>query len=102
MITVHLDLDSITEIDKSDNARKTGFNELVIPPKYRRLLVSLVESHTSGGNVKPTLSEPESSEQLVRQIDLVRGKGLGLIILLRKRNLLLCHETLSSHHDLRC
>ncbi|KAI0000100.1 hypothetical protein F4779DRAFT_622600 [Xylariaceae sp. FL0662B] len=79
---VHLDLDHVTEIDKSDDSRKTGFNELVIPPKYRRLLVSLVETHTSDTRVKPNACKPDATEEPVRQIDLIRGKGLGLIILL--------------------
>ncbi|KAI1080425.1 P-loop containing nucleoside triphosphate hydrolase protein [Whalleya microplaca] len=70
------------EIDESDDARKTGFKELVIPPKYRKLLVSLVETHTSDTRVKSDLSKSDSTEEPVRQIDLVRGKGLGLMILL--------------------
>ncbi|KAI1763265.1 hypothetical protein GGR53DRAFT_374745 [Hypoxylon sp. FL1150] len=78
----HLDLDGVTEIDKSDEARKTGFNELVIPPKYRKLLVSLVESHASGSQGKTHTIESDTTEEPIRQIDLVRGKGLGLIILL--------------------
>lgn len=70
-------------MDKSDEARRTGFNELVIPQKYRKLLVSLVESHASGHRKKMDHKNTATSEEPIRQIDLVRGKGLGLIILLR-------------------
>lgn len=84
---VHLDLNAVTKIDKSDEARKTGFNELVIPAKYRKLVVSLVESHASGSKGKTDTAEPILAEEPIRQIDLVRGKGLGLIILLREPSL---------------
>ncbi|XXH04125.1 hypothetical protein Hte_010537 [Hypoxylon texense] len=78
----HLDVNYVKGIDKSDESRKTGFEELVIPEQYRTLLVSLVESHSSGTRGKIDTSELNSSEEPIRQIDLVRGKGLGLIILL--------------------
>lgn len=80
----HLDLNYVKGIDKSDESRRTGFNELVIPEEYSKLLVSLVESHASGSRGKIDTAELNLSEEPIRQIDLVRGKGLGLIILLRK------------------
>jgi SpoVK/Ycf46/Vps4 family AAA+-type ATPase len=70
----------VSEIDKSDEARRSGWKELVIPDKYSQLLLSLVDNHTSGLDVKRGLSLGPGAPSV--QIDLVRGKGRGLIILL--------------------
>ncbi|KAK3317644.1 hypothetical protein B0T19DRAFT_479682 [Cercophora scortea] len=77
---VWLDVDRVEEINKSDEARRRGWIDLVIPEEYSQLLVSLVDNHTSGPDAsKGKSADPES---LNFQIDLVRGKGRGLIILL--------------------
>lgn len=75
-----LDINNIEDIDKSEGSRNSGWKELVIPPKFSELLLSLVSNHISDVRVRKweTLSKHESSDQ----IDLVRGKGRGLIILL--------------------
>jgi hypothetical protein len=76
---VWLNIENVTEIDKSEEARKSGWKELVIPEKYSQLLVSLVDNHTSGFDNKKGISLGGAPSV---QIDLVRGKGRGLIILL--------------------
>ncbi|KAK2055667.1 P-loop containing nucleoside triphosphate hydrolase protein [Colletotrichum caudatum] len=73
-------IDGIEEIDKTEQARQSGWNDLVIPEEYRRLLVSLIDNHTSGVENKEQKVDPKSN--LSMQIDLVRGKGRGLIVLL--------------------
>ncbi|CAI6335269.1 unnamed protein product [Periconia digitata] len=74
----YLDIDLVKDIDQeSAEARAAGFNDLVIPKRYRDLLVALVDSHVSGldrGKAK--------SKKTPTQVDLVRGKGQGLIVLL--------------------
>ncbi|KAK0730880.1 hypothetical protein B0H67DRAFT_563173 [Lasiosphaeris hirsuta] len=79
---VWLDVDRIEEIDKSDEARHRGWNDLVIPDSYRQLLVSLVDNHTSGTENQIGGRSRSTRESPAFQIDLVRGKGRGLIILL--------------------
>jgi hypothetical protein len=53
---VWLNIENVTEIDKSEEARKSGWKELVIPEKYSQLLVSLVDNHTSGFDNKKGVS----------------------------------------------
>ncbi|KAK3376255.1 hypothetical protein B0T24DRAFT_217163 [Lasiosphaeria ovina] len=78
---VWIDVENVEEIDKSEGARKSGWNDLVIPDSYSQLLVSLVDNHTSGADMTSRkLAATRSSPNV--QIDLVRGKGRGLIILL--------------------
>ncbi|KAI3571209.1 hypothetical protein IWW34DRAFT_770457 [Fusarium oxysporum f. sp. albedinis] len=67
------------DIDKSDTARDNSFESLVIPDGHRKLLVGLVRNLVLE-------QDPESRHQYIpkksTQIDIVRGKGQGLIILL--------------------
>ncbi|KAI6767674.1 hypothetical protein HG530_005683 [Fusarium avenaceum] len=76
---VQLNVDLLSEIDKSDKARDDSFEDLVIPESHRSLLTGLVKSLVVEPKVQ---SEPQSSDKGLTQIDLVRGKGRGLIILL--------------------
>ena len=73
-----LEVDLVQDIDQeSAEARTAGFKDLVIPSRYRDLLVALVDSHLSGfQRVKERSKKPPT------QVDLVRGKGQGLIVLL--------------------
>ncbi|OHF04546.1 hypothetical protein CORC01_00017 [Colletotrichum orchidophilum] len=76
-----ISVDGIEEIDETEQARQIGWNDLVTPEEYRRLLVSLVDNHTSGVKQnKRQKVDPKSNLRV--QIDLVRGKGRALIILL--------------------
>ena len=54
----------------------------MISKRYRDLLVALVDSHASGLQRKTERSKNTAKASAPTQIDLVRGKGQGLIILL--------------------
>ncbi|KAJ4418791.1 hypothetical protein N0V82_005356 [Gnomoniopsis sp. IMI 355080] len=79
-----LDVDSLQNIDHSDEARTSGWKDLIIPEEYREILVALVDNHTSDQEAEPghdqNLAKPDNRPQA--QIDLIRGKGEGLIMLL--------------------
>lgn len=81
LVPLHLDL--VNDIDReSEKARREGFDDLVIPKSYRDLLVALVDSHGTGPQRRQGTNKTHSKAPLLTQIDLVRGKGQGLIILL--------------------
>lgn len=75
-----LNIDDVEDINKSEGSRNSGWNELVIPHNFSGLLLSLVSNHISDIRVRQweALATNDPSDQ----IDLVRGKGRGLIILL--------------------
>lgn len=73
-------MDIIDDLDKSEEARNSGWHELVIPKKFSGLLLSLVSNHISGASSRQW--ETSTKHGPTVQIDLVRGKGRGLIILL--------------------
>ena len=79
LLLAYLDIDVIAGIDKSDAALDNGFDDLVIPDGHRNLLTALVRSHTTGAEVNLDLDVPTEAST---QIDIVRGKGRGLIVLL--------------------
>ncbi|PWW77821.1 hypothetical protein C7212DRAFT_342460 [Tuber magnatum] len=58
-------------------SRKEGFNSLVLPKGHRDLVEALVQTHSRGS--RPTSGTVHDKEH---EVDLVRGKGKGLIILL--------------------
>lgn len=75
---VPLNIDLLQEIKENDglDGQNSGFDDLVIPDEYKRIVKALVKSHALG-------SRPFENESRDRQqIDLIRGKGKGLIILL--------------------
>jgi SpoVK/Ycf46/Vps4 family AAA+-type ATPase len=72
-----LDVDNVKDITKTDEERVRDFNDLVIPTNYRQLLLALVENHARGSK---TVQELETT--VSGHMDLVSGKGNGLIILL--------------------
>ena len=71
MIIVSLDIEKLSEKQLSDapDLQYTAFEDLVIPQEYKKTVKALVKTHALGS---------ENSHQ----VDLVRGKGKGLIILL--------------------
>ncbi|CAJ2507743.1 Uu.00g089290.m01.CDS01 [Anthostomella pinea] len=73
---VHVYVENVKDID---DAEDTGWEDLVIPDGHRNLLVSLVENHTKGG---VTDLYTDNASEDASQIDIVRGKGRGLVILL--------------------
>ncbi|KAM0264403.1 hypothetical protein ACHAPA_008329 [Fusarium lateritium] len=76
---VHLDASLLKEIDKSDEARDKSFEDLIIPESHRYLLTGLVKSLVVEQQFQ---TGSQSLDKGLTQIDLVRGKGRGLIILL--------------------
>ncbi len=69
---VKLDVSLVEDIKE----RGSGFDSLVLPPGHRETLLALVQTHSKGKELKIGLIAEN------RQMDLVRGKGKGLIILL--------------------
>ncbi|KAF5026362.1 hypothetical protein F66182_1570 [Fusarium sp. NRRL 66182] len=74
-----VDIDQMKDIDKSDEARDRSFESLVIKESHRSLLIGLVRNLVVGSNSEPS---PQGVGNGSTQIDIVRGKGRGLIILL--------------------
>jgi hypothetical protein len=72
-----LNVGDIKDITWTDEERERGFNDLVIPLNYRQMLLALVENHARG-SAKAQGMESSASGHM----DLVAGKGNGLIILL--------------------
>lgn len=70
---VSLNIECVGEVQQHDSpdGKDPGFEDLVIPEEYKRIVKSLVKSHTLG--------LPNTNSQ---QVDLIRGKGKGLVILL--------------------
>jgi hypothetical protein len=77
-----LNIDLVKDIDFDSDAAKSGFEDLVIPKRYRNLLVALVDNHSSGLQRKEKNLERSKTDVKPTQIDIVRGKGQGLIFLL--------------------
>ncbi|KAK8003629.1 shuttle craft [Apiospora arundinis] len=77
---VNIEIDNVETIDKSLAARESGFEDLSIPTKHRKLLISLVDNHAIRDDNSDDLARMNPKPPT--QLDLVRGKGLGLIILL--------------------
>ncbi|KAM0721357.1 hypothetical protein Q7P37_002281 [Cladosporium fusiforme] len=71
----HLDVNYIKHVEQ----RPQSFDELVLPQDYKRLVKSLVKTHSTG--IAPTSDSVGQSRRDERS-DLVRGKGKGVIILL--------------------
>ena len=69
---VRLDVSLVEDMEE----RGSGFDSLVLPVGHKETLLALVQTHSKGKRLEIGL-KAES-----RQMDLVRGKGKGLIILL--------------------
>ncbi|RGP78967.1 hypothetical protein FLONG3_2873 [Fusarium longipes] len=67
--------DTPTVNDDETEDDKTAFGQLVLPPGHKKMVLSLISQHFRN---KATQREREKDEQ----VDIVRGKGKGLIILL--------------------
>lgn len=75
-----LDVRQVKTIDKSEEAKQSGWHDLVVPENFSKLLLSLVHKHVSGSQKEKWESKARSGSKF--QIDLVRDKGRGLVILL--------------------
>ncbi len=75
MAAVPLNIDLLQDVNEIDslNSQNPGFDDLVIFDEYKKIVKALVTSHALG-------SGPDRRER--QQMDLIRGKGKGLIILL--------------------
>ena len=69
---VLLDVSLVQDIKEGGS----GFDSLVLPDGHRETLLALVQTHSKGKKLETGLKVEN------RQMDLVRGKGKGLIILL--------------------
>ena len=69
---VKLEVSLVEDIKESGN----GFGSLVLPDGHKEMLLALVQTHSKGKKIEVGLKSES------RQMDLVRGKGKGLIILL--------------------
>lgn len=70
-----LNIDNVRALERHSD----GFENLVLPPGVARLVESLVKTHDP--QTMPTFSGGGTCEQ-DHHVDLVRGKGKGLVILL--------------------
>ena len=61
-------------LSQSNMQRRKPFESLVIPDTYKRMLKAMVENHAA--------SQSNQDTAYGRDLDLVSGKGRGLIILL--------------------
>lgn len=69
---VDLDVTLVKDIHE----RPDGFDSLVLPEGHKEMLLALVKTHSKGKRQSKGLEKED------KQMDLVRGKGKGLIILL--------------------
>lgn len=68
------------DVKETNKDTKDGFNDLVLPDDHKQIVRALVKTHARGP--RPTSSNKAESMLPSREIDLVKGKGKGLIILL--------------------
>ena len=77
-----LDLENLHPVEdkgRDEYSTKQGFDDLVLPSDYKKLMKALVKNHRRN----PTKDGGfEEAEDAAYSTDLVRGKGKGLIILL--------------------
>ena len=68
-----MNIECVSDIQQYDtpDGKDAGFEDLVIPEEYKRTVKALVKSHALG-----------SRDANKQQVDLIRGKGKGLVILL--------------------
>ena len=71
------DVEKCQKVESDEDNRDKGFDRLVIPKNYKEMLKALVDIHASGNDSRDEMyGKPHSG------IDLVKGKGKGLIIFL--------------------
>ncbi|KAM7195320.1 hypothetical protein V8F20_007539 [Naviculisporaceae sp. PSN 640] len=72
---------NINQLQPISPSRYSGFDDLVIPDQYKTLLTALVNNHTSASKKR---ADKLKKHQIVpsTKMDIVPGKGEGLIILL--------------------
>jgi hypothetical protein len=75
-----LDIDLVQDVKETTKDAKDGFSDLVLPEDHKQIVRALVKTHARG----PRSTSSNKTENMLphREIDLVKGKGKGLIILL--------------------
>jgi hypothetical protein len=74
-----LDINLVEEVKEPQVDVPDGFTDLVLPKDHKQIVRALVKTHTRG----PRSTSNNKGDLLPsRDIDLVKGKGKGLIILL--------------------
>ncbi|KAB2570991.1 Spermatogenesis-associated protein 5-like protein 1 [Lasiodiplodia theobromae] len=74
-----LDIDLVKDVPLVKDGDDDGFEKLIIPDGHKNIVRALVKTHARGGN---TAGTDNVSQPPLRQFDVVKGKGKGLIILL--------------------
>ncbi|KAJ5951315.1 uncharacterized protein N7479_009728 [Penicillium vulpinum] len=78
-----LDIDRITELRRLNSGGRDAFDDLVLPPRHRKIVRALVKTHAWKTPEANNTSSSQLPGMLVkREFDVVKGKGKGLIILL--------------------
>lgn len=75
-----LDIDLVKDVKETNKDTKDGFSDLVLPDDHKQIVRALVKTHARG--LRSTSSNKAGGMLPNREIDLVKGKGKGLIILL--------------------
>ena len=82
-----MNIENVKEVEKpgADLDQKTGFENLVIPEEYKRIVKALVLNHSASNSSRQhdqTQLRAHHDEDNDYEVDLIKGKGKGLIILL--------------------
>ncbi|KAK7539258.1 uncharacterized protein J3D65DRAFT_618031 [Phyllosticta citribraziliensis] len=72
----YLNVEQMQSIDEAHAHSESGLDQLVMNERHKKMVLALVESHSSGVRKNGAGADNESS------MDLVKGKGKGLVILL--------------------
>jgi hypothetical protein len=75
-----LDIDLIHDIKDNCEGGRDGFEDLVLPEGHKAIVRALVKTHARGA--QSALNAYQTNLQPQQGMDLVKGKGRGLIILL--------------------
>ncbi|KAF6825594.1 hypothetical protein CPLU01_10172 [Colletotrichum plurivorum] len=76
-VSVRLDPEIFEFVSTSAKKRQQAFNDLVLPPRTKNLLKAMVKTHAARSQ-----DSRGDTADAVNEIDLVKGKGKGLIIFL--------------------
>lgn len=76
-VSVRLDPEIFEFVSTSAKKRQQAFDDLVLPPRTKNLLKAMVKTHAARSQ-----DSKGDTADAVNEIDLVKGKGKGLIIFL--------------------
>jgi hypothetical protein len=74
-----LDIDLVQDVKEKNKDAPDGFADLVLEEDHKQIVRALVKTHARGPRSTPTKKDDSLP---ARDIDIVKGKGKGLIILL--------------------